>query len=146
VVRDLAVMIAGGGTAISDRAVLRDQPNLFGEVASTPTAWRTLEAIDIAHDLLVWCQHLCLDGDLARAEPKRLRYTLLHTAGIIARTGRQTRLPFSDGSPVGGRGRPRAGMDSGSMMSSSVVLCFARSLCEVTSQWRRHVVRSSFGQ
>jgi len=46
VVRDLAVMIAGGGTAISDRAVLRDQPNLFGEVASTPTAWRTLEAID----------------------------------------------------------------------------------------------------
>jgi hypothetical protein len=46
----------------------------------------------IAHDLLVWCQHLCLDGDLARAEPKRLRYTLLHTAGLIARTGRQTRL------------------------------------------------------
>ena len=40
------MMIAGGGTAISDRAVLRDQPNLFGEVASTPTAWRTLETID----------------------------------------------------------------------------------------------------
>jgi hypothetical protein len=26
--------------------VLRDQPALFGEVASTPTAWRTLEAVD----------------------------------------------------------------------------------------------------
>ena len=39
-------MIAGGGTTISDLAVLRDQPNLFGEVASTPTAWRTLEAVD----------------------------------------------------------------------------------------------------
>ena len=53
----------------------------------------------IAHDLLVWCQHLCLAGDLARAEPKRLRYTLLHTAGLIARTGRQTRLRLAQGWP-----------------------------------------------
>ena len=44
----------------------------------------------IAHDLLIWCQRLCLTGDLARAEPKRLRYTLLHTAGVIVRSGRQT--------------------------------------------------------
>jgi Transposase DDE domain group 1 len=43
---DLAVMLADGGEAISDLAVLRDQPNLFGEVASLATAWRTLEAID----------------------------------------------------------------------------------------------------
>jgi hypothetical protein len=43
---DVAVMIADGGEAISDLAVLRDQPSLFGEVASTPTAWRTLEAVD----------------------------------------------------------------------------------------------------
>ena len=48
VVADLAVMIADGGDAISDLAVLRNQPDLFGEVASTPTAWRTLEAIDAA--------------------------------------------------------------------------------------------------
>src|SRR6266508_3051145 len=33
-------------TPISDLAVLRNQPDLFGEVASTLTAWRTLEAID----------------------------------------------------------------------------------------------------
>jgi hypothetical protein len=39
-------MIADGGEAISDLAVLRNQPALFGEVASNPTAWRTLEAID----------------------------------------------------------------------------------------------------
>lgn len=45
---DLAVMIADGGEAISDLATLRDQPALFGEVASNPTAWRTLEAIDDA--------------------------------------------------------------------------------------------------
>lgn len=42
---DLAVMLADGGRFISDLAVLRDQPDLFGTVASTPTAWRTLEAI-----------------------------------------------------------------------------------------------------
>jgi Transposase DDE domain group 1 len=42
---DLAVMLADGGEAISDLAVLRDQPSLFGDVASVPTAWRTLEAI-----------------------------------------------------------------------------------------------------
>ena len=45
---DLAVMIADGGDAISDLVVLRNQPELFGEVASTPTAWRTLEAVDTA--------------------------------------------------------------------------------------------------
>ncbi len=43
---DLAVMLADGGEAISDLAVLRDQPALFGDVASLATAWRTLEAID----------------------------------------------------------------------------------------------------
>jgi hypothetical protein len=46
VLMDLAVSIADGGETISDLAVLRDQPDLFGEVASTPTAWRTLEAVD----------------------------------------------------------------------------------------------------
>lgn len=43
---DLAVMFADGGETISDLAVLRDQPELFGPIASTATAWRTLEAID----------------------------------------------------------------------------------------------------
>ncbi len=43
---DLAVALADGATAISDLRVLCDQPALFGEVASVPTAWRTLESID----------------------------------------------------------------------------------------------------
>ena len=43
---DLAVAIADGATTISDLAVLRNQPELFGVVASHPTAWRTLDAID----------------------------------------------------------------------------------------------------
>ena len=45
---DLAVMVADGGESISDLAVLRDQPDLFGEVASHPTAWRALAAVDDA--------------------------------------------------------------------------------------------------
>jgi hypothetical protein len=45
---DLAVTLADGGETISDLAVLRDQPALFGKVASTPTAWRALPAIDDA--------------------------------------------------------------------------------------------------
>jgi hypothetical protein len=43
VLRDLAVMLADGGDCLSDLAVLRDQPALFGQVASTPTAWRVVE-------------------------------------------------------------------------------------------------------
>lgn len=46
VLTDLAVMLADDGKSISDLCTLRDQPRLFGEVASTPTAWRTLEAVD----------------------------------------------------------------------------------------------------
>src|SRR5207302_3758413 len=45
----------------------------------------------IAHDLLAWTRLVALDGDLARAEPKRLRYCLLHAGAIIARSGRRTR-------------------------------------------------------
>ncbi|SFY45585.1 Transposase DDE domain-containing protein [Streptomyces atratus] len=43
---DLAVMLADGGEAIADLAVLRDQGEVFGPVASTPTAWRLLADID----------------------------------------------------------------------------------------------------
>jgi hypothetical protein len=45
VVTDLAVMIADGGEAISDIAILGDQKELLGPVASMPTAWRTLDEI-----------------------------------------------------------------------------------------------------
>ena len=43
VLRDLAVMVADGGDCLSDLAALQDQPELFGPVASTPTAWRVIE-------------------------------------------------------------------------------------------------------
>ena len=51
-------------------------------------AW--LHLVLCAHDLLAWTRLLALDGDLATAEPKRLRYCLLHTAARIARTSRRT--------------------------------------------------------
>ncbi|HTM84111.1 MAG TPA: IS1380 family transposase [Mycobacterium sp.] len=43
---DVAVMLADGGEAIADVAVLRGQPDLFGPVASDATVWRVLDAID----------------------------------------------------------------------------------------------------
>ena len=45
VAADLACAIAGGARAISDFRVMGDQRELFGLVASVPTAWRTLEEI-----------------------------------------------------------------------------------------------------
>jgi len=46
VLRDLAVMLADGGDALCDLGALRDQPDLFGHVASDATAWRVIDAID----------------------------------------------------------------------------------------------------
>src|SRR5450759_835332 len=43
-----------------------------------------LEVARIAHDLICWTQRLLLTGELARAEPKRLRYRLLHVAGRLS--------------------------------------------------------------
>jgi hypothetical protein len=49
VLGDLVVMLADGGDCVSDLAALRDQPELFGAVASTSTAWRVL-AEEVAGD------------------------------------------------------------------------------------------------
>jgi hypothetical protein len=49
VLADLAVAIADGADSISDLKALRDQPVLFGPVASTPTAWRVLDRVSEAH-------------------------------------------------------------------------------------------------
>jgi DDE family transposase len=45
VLGDLAVLLADGGDCLSDLAVLGDQPELVGPVASTPTAWRVLDRV-----------------------------------------------------------------------------------------------------
>jgi Transposase DDE domain group 1 len=51
-----------------------------------------LELVRIAHDLLCWAQRLLLTGELARCEPKRLRYRLLHVAARLAFHARGARL------------------------------------------------------
>jgi hypothetical protein len=72
---DVAVMLADGGEAIADLAVLRDQPGLFGPVASDPTVWRLLSQLDatILAGLrsaraqareIAWAQHAEVRGDL----------------------------------------------------------------------------------
>jgi hypothetical protein len=51
-----------------------------------------LELSLIAQDLVAWMKLLCLDGEVAKAEPKRLRHRLLHVAGRLVRHGRRARL------------------------------------------------------
>ena len=43
-----------------------------------------LQIVRLAHDLIVWTQRLLLTGELAKVEPKRLRYRVLHVAGRLA--------------------------------------------------------------
>ena len=50
-------------------------------------AW--LAVVLIACDLLAWTKGLCLDGELATAAPKRLRYCLVHTAASVIRHARR---------------------------------------------------------
>jgi hypothetical protein len=54
------------------------------------SAWLTASLL--AAGLLAWLQHLALDGDLAKAEPKTLRYRILHTAARLTRGQRRRHL------------------------------------------------------
>ncbi|MBU2602365.1 MAG: IS1380 family transposase [Actinobacteria bacterium] len=58
-------------------------------------AW--LELVLLGYDLVAWTKALLLDGELARCEPKRLRYRLFHVAGRIVSHARRItlRLPRS---------------------------------------------------
>ena len=66
----------------------------------------------LAHDLIVWTQALLLEGELAKAEPKRLRYRLLHVAGRLAFSGRRREAPPPGQLAVGGRA-PRRVSETG---------------------------------
>ncbi|MBP2062303.1 hypothetical protein J2Z30_003319 [Streptomyces iranensis] len=57
------------------------------------TAW--LELSLTALGLLAWMRTLLLLGELATAEPKKLRYRLLHAAARITRGGRRLQLRIS---------------------------------------------------
>jgi hypothetical protein len=61
-----------------------------------------LELVLIAQDLLAWTQGLCLTGKLAKAEPKALRYMLLHVAGRLVRGGGAVNLRLHEDWPWAG--------------------------------------------
>jgi Transposase DDE domain group 1 len=54
------------------------------------TAWLVVDMLAV--DLIAWTGHLLLHGDLARAEPKTLRYRLLHVAARLTRGQRRVWL------------------------------------------------------
>jgi hypothetical protein len=68
VLTDVAVMLADGGEAIADIAVLRHQSSLLGSVASAPTVWRTLAELSPARLAKI---------DKARARVRRRVWSLL---------------------------------------------------------------------
>lgn len=59
VIMDLACAVMGGATAIKHLAVLRNQAELFGSVASVPTAWRVLEEMDAVRLELIQKARAC---------------------------------------------------------------------------------------
>jgi len=63
-------------------------------------AWLT--AAMIAQILLAWLKLLALDGDLAKAEPKTLRYRVLHAAARLVHGGRRRRWKFPANWPWAG--------------------------------------------
>ena len=69
--------------------------NLPSHSFAINAAW--LAVVLIASDLLAWMKGLCLEGELARAEPKRLRYTLLHAAGILVSSARRRSVRIAAG-------------------------------------------------
>jgi hypothetical protein len=77
---DLAVAVADGATTISDIAVLGDQAELFGAVASDSTCWRLLDQLDsaavgrVARARAVpgsWCELNALRPPDSRSRPRR---------------------------------------------------------------------------
>jgi hypothetical protein len=57
---------------------------------SVNTAWLTASLLTAT--LLAWLRHLALDGALVKAEPKALRYRVLHAAARLVRGARRRQL------------------------------------------------------
>jgi len=53
----------------------------------------------MAQILLAWLKLLALDGGLARAEPKTLRYRVLHAAARLVRSGCRRRWKIAANRP-----------------------------------------------
>jgi hypothetical protein len=58
-----------------------------------------LQIVMLAHDLIVWAQALCFHRQHAKAEPKTLRYRMLHVAARLAFLGRTAKLHLRNTRP-----------------------------------------------
>ncbi len=69
VLTQLSMMIAAGGRCLSDLKTLRDQPALFGDVASDATAWRTInnDCDDVRLDMIPGVRQAAIRRLLDRA-------------------------------------------------------------------------------
>ena len=108
---DVAVMLADGGEAIADLAVLRNQPELFGSVASDPTGWRVLDGVD--------------DAALARIRAARARAR----ERTWAQAGESGRLTSST---VGGFTIPGFVLD----IDATIVICHSEKECTAKT-WKK---------
>jgi len=133
------VLLADGGEAIADLAVLQQQQHQVFATDTPHGTGRSMQLLEVRHraharvedrircgkatgfgrfpsrhfainqawlelaltsiDLLAWTQHLLLDAHLAAAEPKKLRYRLLHVPAKISRTAGTTTLRIAEGWP-----------------------------------------------
>jgi hypothetical protein len=59
-----------------------------------------LFCVTAAAGLVRWFQLLCLDGDLAIARPKTLRWSFFHTPGRLVRSARREIVRVLDGWPI----------------------------------------------
>jgi hypothetical protein len=83
VLTPLSMMIAAGGRCVSDLRTLRDQPALFGTVASDATGWRVVHQVDDdRRDRLVTVRQAACRRLLEEADPDEIMLdvdaTLLH--------------------------------------------------------------------
>jgi hypothetical protein len=81
------------------------------------SAWLTASLT--AATLLSWLRLITLDGGLSRAEPKTLRYRILHAAGKLVRGGRRRRLKIPADLALGRRHRHR--VDPGHRLATSTL-------------------------
>jgi len=112
---DLAVTLADGGDSLSDIKVLREQPDLYGVVASSPTAWRVVASVDEA---ILRALHQARAKARREAGAAGVR-SISGTAGapcrapggdVVADRGRRATASATVTATVGGRRRGQLGV------------------------------------
>ena len=63
---------------------------------ASPRTWPGWPLSLVAGALLAWAQMACFDGELEKAEPKTLRYRILHVAAVLVRRGRRLILRLDE--------------------------------------------------